>query len=95
MSEIERVKLKLYFFENSEPKILLEYTGFELCKLLVEVIKIIGPTSYIDLLLGKEYGIIECDADLADELTNSYYNIYPEPTYNNNWDKQVMVYFQS
>ncbi len=94
MSEIERIKLKLYFVENSELKILLEYTGYELCKLLVEVIKIIGPTSYIDLLLGKEYGLIECDADLAEEIVDSYFDIYPEPTHNNNWDKQVMVYFQ-
>ena len=91
---IERVKLKLYFYENNEQKILLEYTGYELCKLLAEVIKIIGATSYIDLLLGKEYGLIECDGDLAEEIVDSYFDIFPEPTYTHNWDKQVMVYFE-
>lgn len=90
----DRVKLKLYFYENNEQKTLLEYTGYELCKLLAEIVKIIGPTSYIDLLLGKDYGLIECDADLAEELIDSYYDIDPESTYNNTWDKHVMVYFE-
>jgi hypothetical protein len=90
----DRVKLKLYFYEDNELKNLLEYTGYELCKLLAELIKIIGPTSYIDLLLGKDYGLIECDADLAEELVDSYYDIEPESTYNNTWNKQVMVYFK-
>jgi hypothetical protein len=90
----DRVKLKLYFYEDNELKNLLEYTGYELCKLLAELIKIIGPTTYVDLLLGKEYGLIECDADLAEEIIDSYFDIFPDPTYKNNWDKPVMVYFE-
>jgi len=91
----EKHILRIYILEDIETKSLLDYTGYEICLLFNEIIEITGELINIDLLIGKEYGLIECPLHVHELLINKVMQIYPHPTARNTWPKQVFVQFIS
>lgn len=79
--------LRFYIYENNIQKSILEYTGLDICYLLNEIRKITGKINVIDLLIGEEYGLIECEDE--SELENTTHRIYPD----NKISEIVYVYF--
>jgi hypothetical protein len=91
----EKNILRIYILEDMEIKSLLDYTGYEICLLFNEIVEITGRIYNIDLLIGKEYGLIECDLDIANNLIDKIIQIYPHPTARNSWPNPVFVQFIS
>lgn len=85
--------LRLYILEDTETKSLLEYTGYEMCSLFNQIIHITTEFINIDLLIGKEYGLVECTLDQYELLLNNVIQIYPSPTAKNNWPTPVFIRF--
>ena len=91
----EKNILRIYILEDIETKSLLDYTGYEICLLFNEIIEITGELINIDLLIGKEYGLVECPLYVYELLINKVVQIYPHPTAKNSWPKPVFVQFIS
>jgi hypothetical protein len=84
--------LYIYFYENNKKTSILDYTGLEICYLLSEIVAITGKQINIDLLIGEEYGILECEEDLGKELEDTTHRIYPIDTEKKVWDVVQVIF---
>ncbi len=84
--------LYIYFYENNMKTSILDYSGLEICYLLSEIVAITGKQINIDLLIGEEYGILECEEDLGRELEDTTHRIYPIDTEKKVWDVVQVIF---
>jgi hypothetical protein len=78
--------LYIYFYENNKKTSILDYSGLEICLLVNEIVNITGNLINIDLLIGEEYGVLECEEDIAREIENTTHRIYPIDTEKKVWN---------